>query len=303
MTTAGGTAASQTLDELSARANQQDPVALVPPSDEMVLVNGQFSIAKTNVYRSLVGQAPVAANANATQLAATYCQDMVNIQPGRNQLDMTLEAGVGSPVAAVGNNLATFMGNRLSMSFTNLNCQNFGLTNPVNGHPRRKWCSDRGHLQHDAAGREPEWDDGVRHADRGCRDLRHRNLGHRNLRHRNLRHRNCGCIAAGGSGVARRSVAAGGSGGARRSPACRRAAACGSGVTRRRAAAGGSGGASRSAACRRAAACGSGVTRRSGAACGSGVTHRSVATRGSLAVRGSLDDCGCVADRMPHAGR
>jgi hypothetical protein len=31
----------------------------------------------------------------------------------------------------VGNNLFTFMANRLNMSFTNLNCQNFGLTNPV----------------------------------------------------------------------------------------------------------------------------------------------------------------------------
>ncbi|HTR94209.1 MAG TPA: hypothetical protein VMI73_20940, partial [Trebonia sp.] len=30
-----------------------------------------------------------------------------------------------------GNTLATFMGARLSASFTNLNCQNFGLANPV----------------------------------------------------------------------------------------------------------------------------------------------------------------------------
>ena len=30
-----------------------------------------------------------------------------------------------------GNNLLTFMANRLLMSFTNLNCQNFGLKNPV----------------------------------------------------------------------------------------------------------------------------------------------------------------------------
>ena len=30
-----------------------------------------------------------------------------------------------------GNNLLTFMANRLSMSFTNLNCQNFGLKDPV----------------------------------------------------------------------------------------------------------------------------------------------------------------------------
>ena len=31
----------------------------------------------------------------------------------------------------MGNNLLTFLANRLNMSFTNLNCQNFGLTNPV----------------------------------------------------------------------------------------------------------------------------------------------------------------------------
>jgi len=34
-------------------------------------------------------------------------------------------------VPATGNNLLTFMANRLNMSFTNLGCQNFGLTNPV----------------------------------------------------------------------------------------------------------------------------------------------------------------------------
>jgi hypothetical protein len=68
---------------------------------------------------------------NPTTVAASYCQNMVNIQTARNNLDMAKEAAFGSPVAAVGNNLATFMGNRLSMSFTNLNCQNFGLKNPV----------------------------------------------------------------------------------------------------------------------------------------------------------------------------
>jgi hypothetical protein len=34
-------------------------------------------------------------------------------------------------VPAVGNNLFTFMANRLNMSFTNLNCRSFGLTSPV----------------------------------------------------------------------------------------------------------------------------------------------------------------------------
>jgi hypothetical protein len=56
---------------------------------------------------------------------------MVNIQPAKLQLDMGSEAGFTSPVPATGNNLATFLGARLAASFTNLNCQNFGLNNPV----------------------------------------------------------------------------------------------------------------------------------------------------------------------------
>ena len=126
-----GMSGSQALNELSARANQQGTIAVVPTNDEMTLVDGAFSIAKTNVYRSLVDQPLLAGNVNATQVAADYCQNLVNIQPARNQLDMTKELNFGTPVAAVGNSLATFMGNRLSMSFVNLGCANFGLTNPV----------------------------------------------------------------------------------------------------------------------------------------------------------------------------
>jgi len=126
-----GTSGSQALNELSARVNQKGTIAVTPPNDEMTLVNGAFSVAKTNVYRSLVDQPMLAGNVNATQVAADYCQNMTNIQPARNQLDMARELNFGTPVAAVGNTLATFMGNRLSMSFVNLGCANFGLTNPV----------------------------------------------------------------------------------------------------------------------------------------------------------------------------
>ena len=125
------TSGSQALNELSARVNQQGTIAVVPPNDEMTLVNSAFSVAKTNVYRSLVDQPLLAGNVNATTVAEDYCQNITNIQPARNQLDMTRELNTGSPVAAVGNTLATFMGNRLSMSFVNLGCANFGLTNPV----------------------------------------------------------------------------------------------------------------------------------------------------------------------------
>jgi hypothetical protein len=130
-TAPGGTSGSEALNELSARVNQQGTIAVVPPNDEMTLVGGAFSIAKTNVYRSLVDQPLLAGNANATQVAMDYCQNLTNIQPARNQLDMTRELNTGTPVAAVGNTLATFMGNRLSMSFVNLGCANFGLANPV----------------------------------------------------------------------------------------------------------------------------------------------------------------------------
>jgi len=131
-TNPNGSAPSQALNELSARVNQQGTIAVVPPNDEMTLVGGNMNIAKTNVYRSLVDQPLLAGNTNPATVAAAYCQNMVNIAPARNNLDMAKDAAFGSPVPAVGNNLATFLGNRLSMSFTNLNCGNFGLTNPVN---------------------------------------------------------------------------------------------------------------------------------------------------------------------------
>ena len=130
-TATGGSSGSQALNELSARVNQQGTIAVVPPNDEMTLVNSAFSVSKTNVYRSLVDQPLLAGNVNATQVAEDFCQNITNIQPARNQLDMTAELNFGSPVAAIGDNLATFMGNRLSMSFVNLGCANFGLTNPV----------------------------------------------------------------------------------------------------------------------------------------------------------------------------
>ena len=126
-----GTSGSQALNELSALVNQHGTIAVVPPNDEMTLVGGAFSVAKTNVYRSLVDQPLLAGNVNPTQVAMDYCQNLTNIQPARNQLDMTRELNFGTPVAAVGNTLATFMGNRLSMSFVNLGCANFGLANPV----------------------------------------------------------------------------------------------------------------------------------------------------------------------------
>ena len=126
----GTPSTSQALNELSAAKSQAAPIALVPENDPMTLVNNAFSVAKTNLYRSEVGQAPIAA-ANAADTPAMFCQNMGNVQAPFLNTNQALLATGTSPVPAVGNNLFTFLANRLNMSFTNLNCQSFGLKNPV----------------------------------------------------------------------------------------------------------------------------------------------------------------------------
>jgi hypothetical protein len=130
-TNPNGSSASQALNELSARANQKGTIALLPVNNPQLLVGGQFSIGKTNAYRIETDQPPLPFRTNTSQNAARYCQNMVNIQTPRLKLDAAMETGTASPVPALGNNLANFLAARLSGSFGNLNCQNFGLTNPV----------------------------------------------------------------------------------------------------------------------------------------------------------------------------
>src|SRR5580700_6066167 len=122
---------SQALDELLSAAHEPTPAALVPENDEMVLNNAQFDAQKDDLYRAEIGEPPISAQNNLTSSPANYCQNMVNIQTPFLAANQVLLATGQSPVTAIGNNLLTFLANRLSMSFTNLACQNFGLTNPV----------------------------------------------------------------------------------------------------------------------------------------------------------------------------
>jgi hypothetical protein len=130
-TSPSGTDSSQALNSLSALVRQQAPRALLPVNDPQLMVAGQFSIGKTNTFRMMNDQPLLPRSTNTNQNAAQYCQDMVNIQSARLQLDAAKEAGFASPVPDVGNNLATFMGARLAGSFDNMSCQSFGLTNPA----------------------------------------------------------------------------------------------------------------------------------------------------------------------------
>ncbi|MGD0704414.1 MAG: hypothetical protein ABSA02_31570 [Trebonia sp.] len=125
-------ATSQALDELEAAKNQPREAALVPENDEMVLGSGgKFDAAKTDLYRQELGQALVDAATNATSSPAMYCRNLINIQTPFLAANQALLAAGQPPVPAMGDNLLTFLANRLNMSFTNLACQNFGFTNPV----------------------------------------------------------------------------------------------------------------------------------------------------------------------------
>ena len=162
---------SQALDELLSSAHQPTVAALVPENDEMVLNNsGQLDAAKTNLYREEIGQAPVSAQNNKTSSPAMFCQNMVDIQAPFLAANQALLSTGSSPVPSVGDNLFTFLANRLGMSFGNLSCDAFGLTNPsrsrwtARGRPprrpstppsrrrptpgRRRRCPARGRLAH-----------------------------------------------------------------------------------------------------------------------------------------------------------
>jgi hypothetical protein len=123
---------SQALDELLAEKDAPTLNAQVPENDEMVLNGaGDFDPQKDNLYREELGMAPISAANNTVSSPEMYCQNMVNIQTPFLKNNQTLLATGQSPVTGTGDNLLTFLANRLNMSFTNLACQNFGLTNPV----------------------------------------------------------------------------------------------------------------------------------------------------------------------------
>jgi hypothetical protein len=126
---------SVALDEIAAGAYQPKIAALVPENDTMVRgSDGEFDAVKTDMYRAELGQAPISNQTNKTSDPEMYCQHIVDIQAPFLAANRTLLATGQSPVTAVGDNLLTFMANELNMSFTNLGCQHFGLTNPVTVH-------------------------------------------------------------------------------------------------------------------------------------------------------------------------
>ena len=125
-------ATSQALDEVLAGADQPRIAALVPENDEVVRGrDGGLDPAKTDLYRQELGQPPVGARASESSDPESYCQNIVDIQTPFLAANRALLATGQSPGTAAGDNLLVFMANRLNLSFANLGCQRFGLSNPV----------------------------------------------------------------------------------------------------------------------------------------------------------------------------
>jgi len=121
------------LNELQAAAGQRAPIALVPLNDPMTLVNNNQSTQKTNLYRAAVGQAQLGAAGGDNGDGAAYCTNLYNSPNGIRRVfnDQAIFANGPTPDAGAGTNLFTFLATRANDAFTNLNCANFGLTNPI----------------------------------------------------------------------------------------------------------------------------------------------------------------------------
>ncbi|GCF08032.1 hypothetical protein [Dictyobacter arantiisoli] len=108
------------LDELQAAMDQQAPIAQVPATDPMVLVNNNASLTKTNRYREGVNQMPAGSMRQAS--GTTYCGNLVQTGLPRIQKDMPLTINATTPAADAANSLFTFLASRFMQSYTNLNC-------------------------------------------------------------------------------------------------------------------------------------------------------------------------------------
>jgi hypothetical protein len=128
----GALTTSQALDELFAARNEPKNAALVPENDGMVMdLGGGFDLAKTNLYRSEIGQAPISSQTQGNSSAQMFCQNLINIQGPFVAANQNLLQAGPSPVPTAGDNLYTFLASRLAGSFDDLNCKNFGLAQPV----------------------------------------------------------------------------------------------------------------------------------------------------------------------------
>ena len=133
----GAAVGGLSLDELSAAAGQQAPIALVPLNDPMTLSNaGTADETKTNLFRQGVDQPLIGTTAGGDGSGTTYCQNFFETPGGIQRvfnLDESLFETKTSPAPAEATNLFTFLATRAQQSFTNLGCGPLlNENNPIN---------------------------------------------------------------------------------------------------------------------------------------------------------------------------
>ncbi len=110
------------LNELQAAAHQNNPTALVPGGDPMVLKNGETNLEKINAYRVGVDQPSAQSKRDAN--TKMYCKNLLAIAPQRIFLDANLTKVQPSPDPAMANSLFTFLAQRFVTTYekNGLNC-------------------------------------------------------------------------------------------------------------------------------------------------------------------------------------
>jgi hypothetical protein len=135
LTDAGNLVPALPLNELQAATWQQNPVALVPNADPMVLAsNGNPDLAKLNAYRAGVDQSLV--QDAQTSSTRAYCQRLLAVAPTRLQADEQLTMQAPSADPAVATTLFTFLAQRFVITYgaaaPGLNCQmRTGTPDPI----------------------------------------------------------------------------------------------------------------------------------------------------------------------------
>ena len=129
----GSMSTSQALDELLASANQ--PKATRRWCRRATRWSSTTAAGSTRPRPTCTGprsgRRSVDSQADASSTPQMFCQNMVNIQTPFLAANESLLAQYKSPIPTVGDTLYTFLASRLASSFDNLNCANFGLTDPV----------------------------------------------------------------------------------------------------------------------------------------------------------------------------
>lgn len=127
----GNLVPAQPLNELQASQEQAAPVALVPATDPMVLVNNNPSFAKRALYREGVDQNPF-----ASASVAMYCSNLRTVGAKRIVLDRPMTILAPSLDPAMATNLYAFLAVRFNASLVNLGCGGnpaFTITNNAQG--------------------------------------------------------------------------------------------------------------------------------------------------------------------------